>query len=94
LDDLADILGVSRATLHRRKAEKKLTARESEKVLRFRRIIDQASRIFADAASARQWLKFPQAALGGAVPLQYARTELGAREVEDLLGRLDHGVYS
>jgi uncharacterized protein (DUF2384 family) len=36
----------------------------------------------------------PQFGLGGAVPLEYAETEVGAREVENLLGRIEHGVYS
>jgi uncharacterized protein (DUF2384 family) len=39
-------------------------------------------------------LRSPQIGLGGAVPLAYAETELGAREVEDLLGRIEYGVYS
>jgi uncharacterized protein (DUF2384 family) len=43
---------------------------------------------------ARVWLKFPQRGLGGAVPLDYAETEVGAREVDNLLGRIDYGVYS
>jgi len=32
--------------------------------------------------------------LGGETPLEYAETEVGAREVEDLLGRIEYGVYS
>ena len=43
---------------------------------------------------ARTWLAAPQHGLGGAIPLDYARTEVGAREVEDLLGRIEYGVYS
>ncbi len=43
---------------------------------------------------ARAWLKHPQYGLGGAVPLDYATTETGAREVENLLGRMKYGVYS
>jgi putative toxin-antitoxin system antitoxin component (TIGR02293 family) len=43
---------------------------------------------------ARQWLNSSQLGLGGAVPLDYAETELGAREVESLLGRIEYGVYS
>ena len=45
-------------------------------------------------ASRRRWLTSRQFGLGGAVPLEYAETEVGAREVEDLLGRIEHGVYS
>lgn len=94
MEELANKLSISRSTLHRRKAEGRLNSNESEKAMRFARLFDQASRIFGDAVRARAWLKFPQHGLGGAIPLDYARTETGAREVEDLLGRIDYGVYS
>jgi putative toxin-antitoxin system antitoxin component (TIGR02293 family) len=50
--------------------------------------------VMASKEAGRQWLSSPQVGLGGAVPLEYAETELGAREVEHLLGRIEHGVYS
>ena len=43
---------------------------------------------------ARKWLKDPAWALGDIPPLTYADTELGSKEVEDLLGRIEHGVFS
>jgi putative toxin-antitoxin system antitoxin component (TIGR02293 family) len=94
LDRLAEQLGLSRATLHRRKASGRLTSDESDKVLRFARLLGQAVQLFGGLEEARQWLKAPQRGLGGAVPLDYAQTETGAREVENLLGRIDYGVYS
>ena len=42
----------------------------------------------------RRWLASPQVGLGGAIPLEFAETEVGAREVENLLGRIEYGVYS
>lgn len=94
LDALAARLGISKATLHRRKQEGVLTAPESDRVLRFARLIGQAGVVFGGPDAARQWLNAPQRGLGGAVPLDYAETEVGAREVEHLLGRIEHGVYS
>ncbi len=94
LDRLASQLGLARATLHRRKASGRLTSDESDKVLRFARLLGQAVQLFGGIEEARQWLKAPQRGLGGAVPLDYAQTETGAREVENLLGRIDYGVYS
>ena len=93
-DRLASQLGLARATLHRRKASGRLTTDESDKVLRFARLLGQAVQLFGGIEEARQWLKSPQRGLGGAVPLDYAQTETGAREVENLLGRIDYGVYS
>ncbi len=94
LDQLAEKLGIARATLHRRKASGRLAPDESDRVIRFARLFRQADEVFGGAVEARQWLAFPQYGLGGAVPLDYARTEVGAREVESLLGRIEYGVYS
>jgi putative toxin-antitoxin system antitoxin component (TIGR02293 family) len=94
LEKLAEKLGIARATLHRRKIGGRLAPDESDKVIRFARLLRSAEQIFGGREGARQWLSFPQYGLGGAVPLDYARTEVGAREVETLLGRIEYGVYS
>ncbi|PYJ47733.1 MAG: hypothetical protein DME85_03895 [Verrucomicrobia bacterium] len=67
---------------------------ESDKLLRFARLLEHATDVFGNLVKARAWLKFPQRGLGGSVPLDYAETEIGAREVDNLLGRIDYGVYS
>ena len=93
LEQLAGKLGMARATLHRRKVSGRLGPDESDKVLRFARLAHQAERVLGGREEARQWLSFPQHGLGGAIPLDYARTEIGAREVENLLGAIEYGVY-
>ena len=93
-EQLAAKLSISRSTLQRRKAAGRLSPDESDKVIRYSRLLHQATDFFGDIEKARAWLKHPQYGLGGAVPLDYARTEAGAREVENLLGRMKYGVYS
>src|SRR5437667_12364035 len=93
-EQLAAKLCISRSTLQRRKAAGRLSSDESDKVIRFSRLLEHATNVFGDIEKARAWLKFPQRGLGGAVPLDYAETEVGAREVDNLLGRIDYGVYS
>ncbi|PYJ01079.1 MAG: hypothetical protein DMF00_06035 [Verrucomicrobia bacterium] len=93
-EQLATKLAISRSTLQRRKAAGRLSPDESDKVIRYSRLVRQAADLFGDIEKARAWLKHPQYGLGGAVPLDYARTEAGAREVENLLGRIKYGVYS
>ena len=93
-EQLAVKLSISRSTLQRRKAAGRLSPDESDKVIRYSRLLQQAVDFFGDIEKARAWLKHPQYGLGGAIPLDYARTETGAREVEDLLGRMKYGVYS
>ena len=93
-EQLAAKLSISRSTLQRRKAAGRLSPDESDRVIRYSRLVRQAADFFGDIEKARAWLKHPQYGLGGAVPLDYARTEAGAREVENLLGRMKYGVYS
>lgn len=94
LDELASKLSISRATLHRRKNARRLSPDESDKLMRFSRLLEHAANVFGSLEKGRAWLKFPQYGLGGAVPLNYAETEIGAREVDNLLGRIDYDVYS
>jgi len=94
MEKLASVLGMSRATLHRRKAQGKIDHQESEKLMRYQRLLDKACTVFGNVKSAREWLTHDQPGLGNAVPLEFAKTEIGAREVENLLGRIEYGVYS
>ncbi len=94
MDRLVPMLGISKATLHRRKITGRLDEAESDRVIRFARLLGQAVGVMESIENARLWLTSPQVGLGGAIPLEYAETEVGAREVEDLLGRIEYGVYS
>jgi putative toxin-antitoxin system antitoxin component (TIGR02293 family) len=94
MENLYPILGISKATFHRRQVEGRLDQAESDRVVRFAKLMGKAIKVLESEENARKWLNSPQFGLGGAVPLQYAETELGAREVENLLGRIEYGVYS
>jgi len=95
VERLAPMLGISKATFHRRKgAGSRLKPAVSDRVVRFAKLLGKAVKIFGDLEDAKQWLNSAQFGLGGAVPLDYAKTEMGAREVENLLGRIEYGVYS
>lgn len=88
LDELSARLGLSRAAIEERKATGRLTSDESGKVVCFARLLGYAVHLFGGLDEARRWLKEPQRGLHGAVPLDYAKTDLGAREVENLLSQL------
>ncbi len=92
-DELGRYLGISAATLHRRKKLGHLEAIESERVVRFARLFGLAMQVFETEDAVRSWLKAANPGTAGESPLSYADTEFGAREVEDLLGRIDHGIF-
>ena len=92
--ELCRVLNIPQSTLARRKKSGHLSFEESERVFRIARLYDKAVDVFKDADMARKWLKEPSWALGDAAPLAYADTELGSKEVEELLGRIEHGVFT
>ena len=91
---LARLSGISGTTLTRRKRAGVLSPDEGEHVLRIATLLERATQTFESVSDAADWLKTPNLSLGDIAPLEYADTEIGAREVENLLGRIEYGVYS
>ena len=79
---------------HRKARSQPLTPDESDRLLRLLRVIARAEDTFQDEEKARRWLRKPNRALDGDVPLGMLRTESGARLVEQVLERIAYGVYS
>ncbi|GAC1421301.1 MAG: DUF2384 domain-containing protein [Candidatus Velthaea sp.] len=91
----AEIFGIPERTMSRRLSSRsRLTPAESDRAVRVARILATAAHLLGDEATAVGWLHDPNRALGGARPLDQLDTEIGAREVEDVLGRIAYGVYS
>jgi putative toxin-antitoxin system antitoxin component (TIGR02293 family) len=88
------LIDVPRRTLTRRKRDGRLLPDESDRLLRASRLFGRALELFeGDRDAASEWLSTAQPALGGAVPLDLARTDVGVREVETLVGRLEQGIF-
>jgi putative toxin-antitoxin system antitoxin component (TIGR02293 family) len=94
LRDLEQI-GIPMRTLTRRRQQKSnLSPTESERFLRLVRVSARAEEILGDRDAARSWVREPNRALGGATPFQMLDTDVGLGAVLDVLGRIEHGVYS
>jgi putative toxin-antitoxin system antitoxin component (TIGR02293 family) len=86
-------LVVPKRTLARRRARNEpLTVEESDKALRLKRVAVQAEKVFGDPEKAHRWLRKPKRALQGQTPVEFLATEAGARTVEEMLHRIDHGM--
>lgn len=92
--ELLDLIGLTKSTLSRRRRRGHFDSDESDRILRVARLFTHAVRAMEGRENARRWLKEPARALGGERPLAFADTEPGAREVERLLLRIEHGVFS
>jgi putative toxin-antitoxin system antitoxin component (TIGR02293 family) len=91
---LAQALSIPERTLSRRLRQSRLTSIESDRLDRLMRIFEVAADVLGSELKARSWLGEPNRALGSAIPLEMLATERGAREVEDVLGRIDWGDLS
>ena len=95
LGKLAISIQVKPRILTRRKAEGRFQPDETDRLLRASRLFQMAVDLFeGDIAAARMWAASSKKALGGKTPLEFARTEVGAREVENPIDHLEYGVYS
>ncbi len=92
---LSEKLGIPPRTLTRRLSRhSRLTAAESDRTVRLARVYATAVEMIGNAQKAVLWLRTPNRALGGEIPIDQLDTDLGAKEVENILGRIAYGVYS
>jgi putative toxin-antitoxin system antitoxin component (TIGR02293 family) len=93
--ELAAVVDIPIRTLHRRREQGRLERPESDRLVRLSRIFGRALELFeGNADAARRWLSTPLRALHDERPINLVRTDVGTREIENLIGRLEHGVAS
>lgn len=94
LKELANALDLSPRSLQRRRQGGRLARYESDRLYRLARIVALANECLGDHERAIHWLKRPNHVLGGIAPVEAIDTELGARQVENVLGRIAYGGIS
>jgi putative toxin-antitoxin system antitoxin component (TIGR02293 family) len=94
LKELATALDLSPRSLQRRRRTGRLARYESDRLYRLARIVALADDSLGDHERAIRWLKRPNRVLGGIAPVAALDTELGARQVENILGRIAYGGIS
>jgi putative toxin-antitoxin system antitoxin component (TIGR02293 family) len=93
-EELAKLVHIPPRTYARRVAAKaRLDIPEGERAVRIMRLYDLAKQIFVTHEATRRWMNSPLPALGGRTPLDMARTEPGARQVENVIGAIEHGIF-
>jgi putative toxin-antitoxin system antitoxin component (TIGR02293 family) len=93
-EELAKLVHIPPRTYARRVAAKaRLDIPEGERAVRIMRLYDLAKALFGTHENTRKWMNAQLPALGWKTPLQMARTEPGAREVENVIGAIEHGFY-
>jgi putative toxin-antitoxin system antitoxin component (TIGR02293 family) len=92
---VARLLGISERTLTRRATSSgRLSAAESDRLVRLARTLALAKETLGDMDRASRWLQTPNRALEGEKPIDRLDTDVGVHSVEQVLGRIEYGLYS
>ena len=91
-DVLCDILYLSRRNFLRRKEQRRLAPDESDRLYRLARVLAHANRVFEDPDESADWIHTPNTSLGKQQPLTLLDTYIGVQQVDQVLGRIEHGI--
>ncbi|WP_375436137.1 antitoxin Xre/MbcA/ParS toxin-binding domain-containing protein [uncultured Hymenobacter sp.] len=93
--EISAVLDISESTLARREqSQRPLTRDESEKAIKLSGVLLKGLEVFEDETDFNHWLSTPNAALGGVRPKELLNSAIGRDQVHDVLGRIQHGIYS
>lgn len=93
-DNLSNILGTTKTTIHNKKDDDKFSPAVSEKIIALADLYEFGYTVFEDKLNFQKWIQTPNKALGSRKPLELLDTIFGIEEVKNIIGRIEHGVYS
>jgi putative toxin-antitoxin system antitoxin component (TIGR02293 family) len=93
-EELSNLVVPRRTLARRRSRNELLTVEETDKAFRLKRIATIAERVFGNEDKAHRWLRKAKRHLDGETPIAFLASENGARVVEEMLGRVEHGIFA
>jgi putative toxin-antitoxin system antitoxin component (TIGR02293 family) len=93
-DHLSHVLGTTKTTLHKKHAQETFSSSISEKFIALTDVYKFGYEVFEDEENFNKWMLTSNKALGDRVPLDLMDTIFGIDEVKNVIGRIEHGVYS
>jgi putative toxin-antitoxin system antitoxin component (TIGR02293 family) len=94
MKDLLEVVIPARTLKHRRQRSEPLSLDESDRLARVARLYDLGVRVFGNPDKARRWLSKPKTRFEERSPLSMMRTEVGGRQVEEMLIQIDEGMFA
>ena len=83
------------STIKRRlKNKERFSIQESDAIYRLAMLIELATDLFNSETQALEWMKESVYGLGGKRPLDMISTTVDFEIIKDLIGRIEHGVFS
>ena len=94
LTEFSKLLPVSKRTIEKSKDTELLNPIVSDRVLQLGALYQYGTEVFGDKESLKEWINSSLIALGGKKPIDFMNNDTGISMIKDLLGRIEHGVYS
>jgi putative toxin-antitoxin system antitoxin component (TIGR02293 family) len=94
MKELLEVVIPARTLKHRRQRQEPLSLDESDRLARVARLYELGVRVFGNPDKARRWLSKPKHRFAERSPLAMMRTELGGRQVEEMLIQIDEGMFA
>jgi putative toxin-antitoxin system antitoxin component (TIGR02293 family) len=94
LSAVGAVVGIPDRTLARRKHQRQLSPIESDRLYRLAYVTHVASAALGGVEAARRWLAQANRSLGSVTPMSLLDTDIGCRQVEEALVRLNYGMYA
>ena len=94
LDELSSWLHTSYRNLQRKDQNELLDSSKTEKLLALLQLANTGKEVLGSVAHFQQWIQLPILALGNKAPKEFLDTLFGIQHLQQLLGRLQWGVYS
>lgn len=93
-ETLAKVLSVAKATLFNKKGTERFSSSLSEKIFALADLYSYGFSVFESKELFNSWMDQENRALGNIKPIDLLDTMIGVEEVKNIIGRIEHGVYS
>lgn len=93
-NQLARALNVSRQTLTNKKSSNKFNPDVSNAILALADTYSYGYDVFQDTERFNRWMFTENSALGGKIPFEILNTYYGRLSVNNIIGRIEHGIFS
>ncbi|MCJ0742484.1 type II RES/Xre toxin-antitoxin system antitoxin [Pedobacter montanisoli] len=94
IEDLATVLHISERTLQRYTPSTLIKTEYADKAIELARLYERGAEVLGSSTAFTDWVKTPNYAINGEIPFNLLDTSIGFDIILDLLGRIEHGVFS
>ncbi len=94
LSEFSSFLPVSKRTIEKVKDQELLSPQVSDRVLQIATLYQQGIELFGNSTEFTDWMSSSIIALGNKRPIDFMDNGTGIAIIHDVLGRIEHGVYS